>query len=255
MDYLRQMFAAIEAQMSARLKELRATQTHRGLLGAGVENVLRDFLREYLPRRLDLGQGVVIDAEVGRSRQTDVVIVTQDHPRTFEGNDPGLFFIEGVYAAGEVKTTLTSTNLIESLERALVFRSLQPRNFPHGTKSFGTPKHLERFALFPPWFIFAFESELELASIRDRLEKYDSEYPCKAGRSADAVIVLGEGAVLNVPAGSGSLRVQDAAGNFHDGVLSLPSNTPLWDFLWWLSVVPPPIERMEPVLTNYRMPR
>ena len=109
MDFLRQKFASLEAQMGARLAELRATQTNMSSLGTGVENVLRDFLREYLPRRLDVGQGVVVDAKVGRSRQTDVVIVTQDHPRTFEGNDPGLFFIEGVYAAGEVKTTLTTT--------------------------------------------------------------------------------------------------------------------------------------------------
>lgn len=93
---LRDKISALESQMRARLDEIRATYEHAGDKGASVEDSFRTFLREYLPRRLDIGHGEIIDTENRRSKQTDIVIVTEDHPLTFTPSAPGLFFIDGV---------------------------------------------------------------------------------------------------------------------------------------------------------------
>jgi transposase len=83
---------AVELQMQARLAEIRQRLHHRGNKGASVEAVVREFLREYLPRRFDVGHGEIVDQQGQRSPQTDVVIVNEDHPGTFTHNEPGLFF-------------------------------------------------------------------------------------------------------------------------------------------------------------------
>jgi hypothetical protein len=104
---LQEKIASVEAQMRAKLAEVRASLSHAGSKGSQVEEIWRAFLREYLPRRLDVGYGEIIDSHDNRSSQTDIVIVNEDHPFTFTRDQPGLFFIEGVSAVGEVKTRLT----------------------------------------------------------------------------------------------------------------------------------------------------
>jgi hypothetical protein len=104
---LKAKIAAVEVQMRAKLAEIRATLDHAGSKGQRVEeDVFRTFLREYLPRRLEIGHGEVVDTLGARSPQTDVIIATEDHPFTFTRELPGLFFVEGVCAAAEVKTTV-----------------------------------------------------------------------------------------------------------------------------------------------------
>jgi hypothetical protein len=106
---LKAKIAAVEQQMRAKLAEIRATLDHAGDKGQHMEEVFRAFLREYLPRRLEIGHGEVIDSFGNRSAQTDIVIATDDHPFTFSRGQAGLFFAEGVCGAGEAKTILDIT--------------------------------------------------------------------------------------------------------------------------------------------------
>jgi len=58
---LKGKIAAVEAQMKARPDELRSTFTCAGDKGVKIEDIFRKFLREYLPRRLEVGVGEVVD--------------------------------------------------------------------------------------------------------------------------------------------------------------------------------------------------
>ena len=122
---LKDKIAAVEAQMRARLREIRATFDHAGDKGTSTEDSFRTFLRQYLPRRLAVGHGEVVDRQGRRSRQTDVVIATEDHPFTFTEVLPGLFFIEGVCGVGEIKTNLTATELEKALESSSQFKRME----------------------------------------------------------------------------------------------------------------------------------
>jgi len=146
---LREKFAAIESQMRGKLDEIRATLEHPGDKGTSIEEVFRGFMREYLPRRLDVGHGEILDSEHRRSKQTDLVVVNEDHPLTFPPNQPGLFFIEGVCAAGEIKTVLNSSGLDKAIENSLQFKQLEA--VPgKGTLIHTNPSDQERFYKSPP---------------------------------------------------------------------------------------------------------
>ena len=172
-DMLRDKIAAAEAQMLAKLDEIRATFAHAGDKGASAEDSFRKFLREYLPRRLAVGHGEIVDREGRRSRQTDVVIVTEDHPFTFTWDLPGLFFIEGVCAAGEVKTNLSAGELEKALENSCQFRRMEAEldsAIVNSNRSDG-----ERFCRRPPWFLVAFESQLTLPTILQKIVDFTEE--------------------------------------------------------------------------------
>jgi len=111
--------------MRAQLARSREKYSHSGGKGANAESVFRHFVAEYLPRRMVLGHGEVVDTHGHRSRETDVVVVNEEHPPLFSPELHGLFYVEGVSAAAEVKSVLDSKGLTDALEKGKVFKQLQ----------------------------------------------------------------------------------------------------------------------------------
>jgi hypothetical protein len=248
---LRERIAQLARQMKAQLAIARATFQNTGNRGDEAEESLRSVLREYLPRRLEVGHGEVVDSHGGRSAQTDVVIANEDHPFTFSRDQPGLFFIEGVSAAGEVKAVLTAQNLSESLDKAVRFKSLRPLHIP----AFGYVGEQDRnaFGANPPWFIFAFESQLGLEAIYATLrDKQESLEPNK--RIADAVFCLDRGILIDVGEGTSPLAAVGADGSPVTGWVQSRTDQVLFEFVGWLSVSIPRVLLLQQILTRYLMP-
>jgi hypothetical protein len=250
---LKDKIAAVEVQMKAKLEEARATFAHPGDKGTSVEDSFRAFLRHYLPRRLEVGNGEIIDRKERRSMQTDVVIVSEDHPFTFTPDLPGFFFIEGVCAACEVKANLTSTELKKSVKNSCQFKQLEiePGN---GTLASSNSSDLERFYKCPPWFLVAFESQLTLSRIQTEIEEFESKNPVESNRLVDAVFVLGQGWVINFGDGEGSFQFKTPEGISLGGWHWQNSDSVLFDLLAWLSAVMPRMIRFEPILPKYMLP-
>jgi len=125
---IKDKIAKVENQMIEALAEVRETFKHSGNKGTTNENDFGDFVKQYLTRRLEIGNGEVIDSFGNRSGQADIVIVNEDHPFTFTPNRPGLFFIEGVLSIGEIKTVLTTQELKNSLNNSLLYKRLKMRH-------------------------------------------------------------------------------------------------------------------------------
>jgi hypothetical protein len=192
---LRSKFNRVECQMMEKLEEIRATFHHKGIKGGEVEACVREFLQRYLPRRFQVGEGEIIDTAGQRSAQTDVVIADEHHPFTFTEHESGLFFVEGVTAAGEVKSVLTSTDFDRSIDNSKVFKSLSlsPR---YSYSSYACDADVRRFFTKPPWFLLAFESQLSLTTINQKLRKR-ATVENEVNQMVDAVFVLGQGWVIN----------------------------------------------------------
>lgn len=250
---LKDKIAAAQGQMRGRLEEIRATFTHAGDKGVSVEDAFRDFLRQYLPRRLTVGHGEVVDLHGGRSKQTDVVIVTDDHPFTFTPDLPGLFFVEGVCGAGEVKTNLTAAALDKALESSRQFKRLEIRP-GKGTIACFNPSDRERFYKCPPWFVLAFDSQLSLDRIKEKSVQFTADKRLQGTRLLDAVFVLGRGWVINFGDGKGSFQYRTPDDESVTGWLENESDSVLFDLLAWLSIVMPTMARFEPVLASYMVP-
>lgn len=238
---MKDKIAAVESQMMARLKELRLTFTHPGDKGVSIEDVFRKFLCEYLPRKLTVGSGEVIDSKWNRSKQTDIVIVTEDHPFTFSQDLPGLFFIEGVCAAGEIKALLTSTELEKAINNSFNFKQLR-MVAGKDTMVSSNESDLKRFYNCPPYFLIAFESQLKLSSISDRVKDFMTSKGLQfneINKVLDAIYIMNQGWIANFGDGKGSCQFRTPEGKPIEGWVWNDSKTVLFDFLGWLSIVMP----------------
>src|ERR1041385_7181264 len=114
----------LQKQMILRLEEIRTAYRHSGNKGTNAEQVLRDFLRHFLPPYNRVGHGEVIDQSGASSRQLDVVITNEYHPYLNDLTAPSVFIVEGVSCAAEVKSVLTGDELERALENSLSFKRL-----------------------------------------------------------------------------------------------------------------------------------
>ncbi len=113
---LQAMLGTLDTTLAASLEHSRASFRHSVLRGDGAESAFRQALDSHLPRYLAVGTGEVIDQSDTRSGQVDVVIANEDQPFRTAIHEPGAFLIEGVGAAGEVKSQLTTAELSRALD-------------------------------------------------------------------------------------------------------------------------------------------
>jgi hypothetical protein len=89
---------------------------HAGESGRAREEIVRRFLRRFVPRGLGIDTGFVIDAHGGISRQIDIVIYRDNYHPILEIGGLKHFFVESVVGVIENKAQLPSR---ESLRQAL----------------------------------------------------------------------------------------------------------------------------------------
>lgn len=230
------------------LTHARAQFEHRGLRGDGAERALREFLRCYLPRRLAVGYGEVVDSYGVRTRQVDVVVANDDQPFTFADERPGFFFVEGVSAAGEVKAVLTSDGLADTCANAESVARLRARRTPDEIVR-TSPVDYDRFYRRPPYFLVAYESQLSLTTIRDRLDEAAGKNGALGG--VDGAFVLGRGWVIDFGDGRGMYQFRTPEGSSVSGRLAHESERVLFDLMGWLSSTMPRSVRFYSILTRY----
>ncbi len=249
---LQQKIAAAEAQMRTKLEEVRAALAHAGSKGSHVEETWRTFLREYLPRRLEVGHGEVIDSHGNRSAQTDIVIVNEDHPFTFTKDQAGLFFIEGICAAGEVKSILTKEGLAVAATNARQFRALKPHR-AKGTLVCANISDRDRSYTAPPFFLVVIESKVPLETVADELSRLGYFGAPGYPGGIDGLFLLDRGWVIDFGDGKGTFQFRSPNGESSSGWVYQESTSVLFNFLGWLSSVMLRTIRFEPILPRYLM--
>jgi hypothetical protein len=239
----------LEKQMLLKLEEIRDTYEHKGIKGTEVEKHFRSFLKYYLPRRHDVGEGEIIDRNFNTSNQTDIIITDENHPFSFGEDGLGLFFIEGVCAAGEIKSVLTTEELTSSLDKAYNYKKMTMIP-PAGAIMNANDSDGKRFYTTPPFFIFAFESQISIKKAYKVVSDYKKkEY--SPGFSADGIFILNRGYMLDMGDGLGAFYVKGKDGKRMKGWTALLSDKILFDFLSWLSSVMPRMQGGSNILVPY----
>lgn len=247
---LEERLGAVALGMKAKLDEIRASFDHKGNRGSGAEAILRTFIGEYLPRRLAISHGEIVDRAGLRSKQADVVVVNEQHPFTFNSVDPGLFFIEGVSAVGEVKTVLTSQELSNAFAAARHYKKLK-MILPYGALACISNADRKRYLVRPPYFLFSFESQLSFEKIAEVVlsETAGDQSP---GDSIDGIFALDRGYFIDLGAGDETYRMRDPVSKaFLKGWKGHQSDRVLFDMLAWLSVVLPVFSGGRSILAPY----
>jgi hypothetical protein len=146
---------------------------HNPTIGQAREFLVRRVLKTILPSGVHIGSGKVIDHAEGASRQIDVIVYDPQFPM-LELEGGGLYFVEGVLATIEVKSTINSAELERSLENSKSVLMLSPygENPPtedilkfymeKGNISQDEAKQRFDYRYRPGTYIFAFNSNLSL---------------------------------------------------------------------------------------------
>ena len=227
----------VEKKLALNLEEIRASYNHRGDRGSVSEAIFRDFIREYLPQYNRVGEGEVIDTNEMVSTQLDVVITNEYHPYLNDLKESGLFIIEGVACAGEVKTNLGSTDIDTLIQSCIKFKSLKPLN-QKGSMVHASKADIQRFIEHRPYFIFAYQSQLTIETIHSKLNGYYLQNSTPIEQQIDGVFSLDRGSIINFGDGNGMLKYSTKEKNSNPGIIitKMGNKGILLDFMSWLSV-------------------
>lgn len=122
-------FRKISKAFAIEFEDLAKEISHSQLSGESREHALTSLLGKYLPQRVGVDRGIVIDAHGQESKQQDIVIFDRGVGTIFEINSIKHFPCESVIAVGEVKADIGSTErLQDALEKIRSAKALDRSN-------------------------------------------------------------------------------------------------------------------------------
>jgi hypothetical protein len=269
------ILSTVEQELQTALAKARLESDHGTTVGDGAEEAVRNTLRSYLPVVYSVGKGIVYDAFGDGSRQTDIVITNPDHPLSFPEGKSGTYVVDGVAAAGEVKSCLDVAALADCIKKGTAFKRLRMTvNDSDRVMTTKEQAYMQQIGMVPPYFVVAFDNKVAIKTIGDRLREADL-IPPPAGKSMgahdwadtpqpplDAICVLGKGVWLYLrpdnPMGiqiglhneDGSKSVK----NDYAGWAYAETDAPLVLTMIWLHAAMPRIFRGSSVFRPYLIP-
>lgn len=121
-DLLARFFRTKAGELRAQSNGVLAP--HLGLRGSHREQLCRDFLVDFLPKRYSVGRGMVFDSIGHLSRECDVVIWDdQNYPRLNEKGHT-LFFVNSVRSVIEIKSAWSASEWGDTLSKTQSMRRL-----------------------------------------------------------------------------------------------------------------------------------
>jgi len=127
-ERVQKYFQAIRLGLLAAAGE--AVTGHPGLTGGHRENVCRNYLSKVLPKRYDIGKGMVYGLG-HRSREADIVIWDSLNFPHLDTSDHTFFFAESARAILEVKSQWSADNFDDIRQKARAARDIIAMHSPN----------------------------------------------------------------------------------------------------------------------------
>lgn len=170
--------AFLRAKIGGAIAEARAASSlkHQGVKGTVLEILIARLFRPLLPSDIGIGSGQIID-QMGGNMSTQVDIILYDRsilPPALYDESTGIFPIEAVLYAIEVKTTLTAKDLTVAHDSATALRAF---GYLPGLENYdGTDRHhsIQRVRNV----VFALGSDLS-GNVLKECQRYEKIYKRK----------------------------------------------------------------------------
>jgi|SRR5580765_1739058 len=128
---LPKLLAGLHEDIQHRLATARRTFAHPDTKGDASENVWRELLQTYLPRRYQSETAHVVDSKGTFSEQIDVVVFDRQYsPFIFRYEDQTIIPAESVYAVFEAKQTINAEQVAYAKKKAESVRRLHRTSLP-----------------------------------------------------------------------------------------------------------------------------
>lgn len=189
--------------ISGDISDLLIDNSNIPAAGNQVENSVRIFLKQMLPNRISISQGHIIDKKSKISYQQDILISDNLNSKFLIKtlDETELLPFETIYATGEVKKTLSLSNiesLIKSIthtKQKLIRNKLPPNVFPIGSNFVETKDNYTNSDFANPILTFMFSLDFSKPTERSKIEKYISAQK-NWELLPNAIFVLKQGAYL-----------------------------------------------------------
>lgn len=128
---LPKLLAGLHEDIQHKLATARRSFAHPGTKGDASENVWRELLKTYLPRRYESETAHVVDSEGTFSEQIDVVVFDRQYsPFIFRYQDQTIIPAESVYAVFEAKQTINAEQVAYAQKKVKSVRRLHRTSLP-----------------------------------------------------------------------------------------------------------------------------
>jgi hypothetical protein len=129
--FLRERFIDVEQAFVVELKRRQKAITHSGTLGDATEDAWIELLRQYLPTRYQVAKAFAVDHLGNTTDQLDCLIYDSHFTPVLFGKDKHLYVpAEAVYAAFEIKQSVTVGDLKYAGKKILSLRALKRTSVP-----------------------------------------------------------------------------------------------------------------------------
>jgi hypothetical protein len=185
-------FDGLEATLESESK-LSGLLDHNPTIGQAREFLVRRVLKTLLPTGVHIGSGKILDHEEKTSKQIDIIVYDPRFPK-MELEGGGLYFVEGVLATIEVKTTIDRDQLQAGLDNCQSVLTLSPvGEYPNekserikfymdkGNLTYNEAEERFCYKFLPATYIFAFNSKLSLDTTCEYIKAWWENIGC--GRS------------------------------------------------------------------------
>lgn len=111
-------YKLISEELFIKLNQIRCfVKKHNPTIGILTEEILRNFLKDYLPKSVSISQGFIIYPDGNLSKQCDILIYdSMNYALKYKLNDIVIVPFDSVICVIEVKTTLTKSIFHKTLE-------------------------------------------------------------------------------------------------------------------------------------------
>lgn len=195
---LKEVFDEVSNQMKSDFVKAQKSLTHSGLKGDANEETVKKFLKQYLPKTINVTTGMLVDSEGNKSRQLDIIICdSAKTPIFYQSGETRVIPVECAYAVIEVKAFLDKTELEKAYKNMQSVKALKKIAYFARKGVIVTTKTLygKEWDCWPiQHFIFAFDSP-GLDSVLNNLNAYQSTN--EIHKRIDSICVLEKGVILN----------------------------------------------------------
>lgn len=205
---LTEMFSRVARRMEFEIEDVRDAFTHGGVKGSALEvAVVETVLRPYLPEKIGICTGQIIDALGAHSKQLDVVLYDRANTPTLKRSaEIRLIPAECVFAVIEVKANISSKADVQAIfdnmasVRALSREAITPDPRLHFVQIKVGDKSVSSFPVH--YSCFAFECALTPETAKAHLDEEVSSRGLSTGNCVDMVLALNSASLWVIDEGT-----------------------------------------------------
>ncbi|MFV8258303.1 DUF6602 domain-containing protein [Bdellovibrio bacteriovorus] len=191
---LKQILEDAAKTTRASFDEIRKNNPHYGDAGSEVEDILKTFLKERMPRRFDAEGGYVVGADEKISLQTDVIIFDALNCPIYRRTKQACIVPrDNVAAVIEVKSKLNKEELKDAAKKIAAAKKINPTPI----NGFDQPVNFANLVNTSILgCVFAYESATTLETLAENLKEISAEID--SNHWIDMVVVLDKGIISYV---------------------------------------------------------